>query len=105
MSRLIIANLKGPGVDITDNSTLQPETGQQLRIVGEIPHRPWFAEFSCSGDAAAVARRPDELNCVEIPAALLQRGRAIDAYIVTGSPAAREAYCKVTLNGSRRALQ
>lgn len=108
MSRLIMANLKGPGVDITADSALQPGAGQQLRIVGDIPCRPWFAEFSCSGDTAIETRntrRPDELNCVEIPAALLQRGRPIDAYIVIGSRAARTPYCKVMLDVPRRGDQ
>lgn len=108
MSRLIMANLKGPGVDITADSALQPGAGQQLRIVGDIPCRPWFAEFCCAGDAASErrnTRRPDELNCVEIPAGLLQRGRPIDAYIVVGSSAARTPYCKVTLDIPRRAKQ
>ena len=105
MSRLTTAILKGPGIDVTAESSVQYDAGQLLRLEGELPTRPWIAEFCCAGDDVIVPGHtmvPDELNCVEIPDILLKEGRTILAYIVSAPETNRTTYCKVTIHVARR---
>ena len=105
MSRLTTAVLKGSGIDVIAESKVQHDAGQLLRLVGEIPNRPWIVEFCCAGDKTTEpenTREPDELNCVEIPDSLLKRGNTLYAYIVSAPATSRTTYCKVIINVKRR---